>query len=234
MTRGLHEDRDGVNRGPVENSESLLALGRAIELRVGASPRSSSSRRDAGVEGNSRLTSSVAAVIFVLLAVEGVTIVRIGTLLNEHVFFGVLLIPPVVVKVASTSWRFVKYYSGSPAYRRKGPPMILLRLLGPIVVALTVVVLASGVGLVLLPHSQRQLLFFVHRSSFVLWFFAMAVHVVGHLAETVRLAPRDWWLRTRRQVKGASARQWIVVWSLVAGMILGAMVLPYGYNWFSH
>ena len=47
------------------------------------------------------------------------------------------------------TWRFARYYTGAPAYRRKGPPPVLLRLLGPVVVILTLVLLFSGVGLLL-------------------------------------------------------------------------------------
>ena len=77
---------------------------------------------DAGVESNARLTGSTAAVLLVLLAAEGVTVLRVGALLTPHVFIGMLLIPPVLLKIGSTGWRFVRYYRGSPAYRRKGPP----------------------------------------------------------------------------------------------------------------
>jgi hypothetical protein len=186
------------------------------------------------VEGNARLTAAAAAVIFVLLAIEGVTILRIGNLLNVHVFIGIVLIPIVVVKISSTIWRFVRYYAGDPEYRRHGPPVLVLRLLGPVVVVLTVVVFASGVGLVvLLPRSLRQELFFVHRASFILWLVVMTVHVLGHLGETTRLAPRDWLLRTRRQVAGASTRQWILVCSVVLGALAAVAITPHAYGWFS-
>jgi hypothetical protein len=56
--------------------------------------------------------------------------VRIRPLISPHVFIGMVLIPPVLVKVASTTWRFARYYQGAPAYRRKGPPPVALRLLG--------------------------------------------------------------------------------------------------------
>ena len=82
-------------------------------------------------------------------AAEGVTILRVHRLLTPHVFIGVVLIPPVLLKVASTTWRFTRYYTGAAAYRRKGPPPVLLRLLGPVVVILTLVLLFSGVGLLL-------------------------------------------------------------------------------------
>ena len=37
-------------------------------------------------------------------------------------FLGVLLIGPVALKLASTGYRFVRYYTSEPRYRRKGPP----------------------------------------------------------------------------------------------------------------
>jgi hypothetical protein len=186
-----------------------------------------------GVDGNSRLTGSLAAILLVLLALEGVTILRVGSLLTPHVFIGVLLIPPVLVKVATTSWRFVKYYTGDPDYRRKGPPTTILRLLGPLVVVLTLVVLASGVALVLLPGSMRSQLLVIHQASFVLWFAVMAIHVLGHLVETAKLAPLDWFRRTRRQVNGASVRQWVLASSLTAGLIAAVVILPYASGWWS-
>ena len=50
-------------------------------------------------------------------------------------FVGLLLIPPVVLKLASTGYRFVRYYAGARAYREKGPPPLPLRLLAPVLVA---------------------------------------------------------------------------------------------------
>lgn len=182
-------------------------------------------RAEQGVKSNARLTASNAAVLLLLLAVEGVTILRVRQLVTLHVFVGMLLIPPVLVKIGSTGYRFVRYYLGSPAYRRKGPPPMLLRLLGPVVVILTVVVLASGVALLLASSAWSRELLFIHKASFVLWFVAMTVHVLGHLAEVARLAPRDWLRRTRRDVRGAGSRQWLIAASLVAGALLGLAML---------
>lgn len=189
-------------------------------------------RRD-GVEANSRLTGSTAAVLLVLLAIEGFTLLAIRPLLNVHVFVGMLLIPPVLLKVGSTSWRFAKYYLGDPAYREKGPPMPLLRLLGPFVVVLTAIVLASGIALLVVSPAWRTKLLLLHKASFVLWFIAMAVHVLGHLLDTAKLAPRDWYWRTRRQIAGASLRQWLVVSAVVIGVVIGAATLPAAGSWLS-
>jgi hypothetical protein len=166
-------------------------------------------------------------------AAEGVTILRVHQLLSPHVFIGVVLIPPVLLKVASTTWRFARYYTGTPAYRRKGPPPVLLRLLGPVVVSLTLVLLFSGVGLLLVSRSWLPLLLKVHKASFVLWFAAMTIHVLGHLGEVFRLAPRDWLRRTRREVTGAGTRQWLIAASLVLGVILGFLLLSQVGHWLS-
>ncbi len=201
-------------------------------MRASSGPRAGQVRPDprqvsseGGVESNARLTASTAAILLVLLAAEGVTILKVHALLTAHVFLGMLLIPPVLLKMGSTGWRFVRYYRGSPAYRQKGPPPMVLRLLGPALVVLTVVVLASGVSLMIGPHSARHTLLFVHKASFVLWFGTMTIHVVGHFVETARLAPKDWMHRARRDVTGAGARQWALAASLVAGILLGILML---------
>lgn len=181
-------------------------------------------RAEAGVEGNARLTSVNAVVLLVLLAAEGFTVLGVRQMLTPHVFIGMVLIPPVLLKMASTGWRFTRYYAGTPAYRHKGPPPVLLRLLGPGVVLLTLVVFASGVALLLVGRAQIPFLLKVHKASFVLWFGAMAIHVLGHLAEVVRLAPRDWLRSGRRDVAGAGARQWLIAASLVAGALLGILL----------
>jgi hypothetical protein len=149
------------------------------------------------------------------------------------VFIGFALIPPVALKVASTGYRFVRYYTGAPAYRQKGPPPAFLRLLGPLVIVSTVVLLASGVALLFVhgPWQQRSLT--IHKASFVLWFGAMTVHVVGHLFETVRLAPRDWSESRAVRVRGGAARRFALATSVVAGGLLGAWSLGHLGTWLS-
>ena len=181
-------------------------------------------REVAGVEGNARLTAAIAAIIFILLAVEGVTILQVGPLLIPHVFIGVLMIPVVVLKIGTTTWRFAKYYLGDEEYRCKGAPPIILRMLGPALIALTIIVLASGVGLVLLPQNFRDQMFFFHKVSFILWFIAMTIHVLGHVVETATLAPRDWVAHTRRDVARASTRQWVLVWGVAVGIPLAMLI----------
>ncbi len=174
------------------------------------------------MEANSRLTSSTAVLLFFLLAAEGVTVPSVRSLLTPHVFLGVLLIPPTLVKIVSTTYRFARFYTGHPDYRRKGPPLWFLRLLGPVVVVLTVVMLASGVALMFAAASEHRLLLGVHKASFVLWFLAMTVHVLGHLPETFRLGLPDW---VGRRVAGSAARRSVLVASLAVGAVAGVFMI---------
>jgi hypothetical protein len=72
--------------------------------------------------GNERLTAMTGAVLLVLFVAECLTLLNIGNLLTLHVFLGMLLLGPVGLKIGSTLWRFTRYYTGSAAYVRRGPP----------------------------------------------------------------------------------------------------------------
>jgi hypothetical protein len=184
-----------------------------------------------GVDANARLTSSTALVLLILLAVEGVTVLQIRPLLTLHVFVGMLLVPPVLVKLSSTLWRFVKYYAGWADYREKGPPPIALRVLGPFVAVLTIVLFASGIVLLLGPTSMRTQFLLIHKASFILWLVAMTVHVLGHLGETARLSTKDWTSRARHVVAGSTSRRLAVSASLVLGLALAFVTIPYVGHW---
>lgn len=62
---------------------------------------------------------------------ELLTLLDVRGLITWHVVLGALLIPPALLKTATTSWRIVRYYSGNIDYRTAGPPPTLLRLLEP-------------------------------------------------------------------------------------------------------
>lgn len=179
-----------------------------------------------GPEGNARLTGMTAAVLLVLLAVEGATLLQLGSLLTVHVVIGMVLVPFVAVKLATTGWRMIRYYAGSAPYRARGAPPLLLRLLGPGLVVVTVGVFASGIALLFVPHSLRGTVLLAHKATFVLWFGAMTIHVLGHIVDTGRLAPADIAARTRSQVRGAGARMWTLVACLVMGVLLAVATAP--------
>src|SRR5436305_10441279 len=110
-----------------------------------------------GPAGNARLTAWLGLVLLVLFGAELVTLLDVRGLLSWHVAVGVLLIPPALAKTASTGWRIARYYAGHRPYRAAGPPPMLLRLLGPLVVLSTLAVLGSGLLLILVgPDPSRR------------------------------------------------------------------------------
>jgi hypothetical protein len=160
--------------------------------------RSASRHPSGGTAGNERLTVHTGLLLVVLFAALGVTIVGIGRLLWLHLFLGLLLLGPVALKLASTGYRFMRYYTADRAYRAKGPPLPLLRGLAPIVVLLTVAVFGTGIALLLLGPSSRQPLGELHKVSFIAWIVMTAAHVLGHVPETADVLSGA--VRTRREV----------------------------------
>lgn len=175
-----------------------------------------------GPEGNERLTAATGAVLLVLFAVEGVTILFVGQLLTLHFFVGLLLTGPLCLKIGSTGYRFYRYYTGSPAYRRKGPPAPLLRVLGPLVVAASVAVLGTGVSLALLGRGAGPVLL-LHKASFICWIAVMSVHVLAYLWRLPRLIGAD--LRRRPARHGIAAPRRAERWSLLAVALGGGLAV---------
>src|SRR5947209_101015 len=105
-----------------------------------------------GPPGNARLTTSVGLVLLVLLGIETLTTLALSSYLPEHIFLGLLLIPPVALKLASTGWRFLRYYTNSKPYRVAGPPRPLLRVLAPFLIASTLTLFGSGVLMIIVGH----------------------------------------------------------------------------------
>jgi membrane protein implicated in regulation of membrane protease activity len=181
-----------------------------------------------GTSGNERLTAVTGAALLVLLAVLGVTILRIGQLLSVHLFVGMLLIPPVLLKLASTGYRFVRYYTANPSYRRKGPPLLALRMLAPLVVASTLVVFASGVALLFAGPSARSTLLPIHKVSFFAWLAVTAVHVLAHLPELPRALRGDYARSSQlsQDVTGRAGRVLSLAGALTAGVVLAILLIP--------
>ncbi len=181
-----------------------------------------------GPEANERLTTATGALLILLLAIEGVTILRLRPLLSVHLFVGMLLIPPVALKLASTGYRFLSYYGYMPAYRAKGPPAALLRGIAPIVVISTIVVLGTGVGLLVAGPSSRSSLLPLHKVSFIVWLAFTALHVLGHLPATSATLRADYGpRRTRTATAGARvARDAAIALALLAGVVLAVLFLP--------
>jgi hypothetical protein len=186
-----------------------------------------------GVAGNARLTGAAAAALLVLLAAEGATIPFIGPLLGPHIFIGMLLIPPVLLKLGSTGYRFARYYTGNPPYVEKGPPPLMLRVLAPGVVLSTLALFGTGVAL-LVDGPPGNTLIFAHKLSFIAWVALMTLHVLGHLLDVPSLASADWRKAgpPEARLAGAGARALTLATAILAGAVLAALTLSAAQPWF--
>lgn len=145
-----------------------------------------------GVIGNERLTALAGAVLLVLLLIELASSVSLHIGITLHIIVGILLIGPLLVKTGSTGYRFLHYYAGSPAYVRRGPPRLPLRVLAPLLLVATLVVVGSGLGLVVTGPQQAGSLLPLHNLSVLIWLSLIAVHVCAYLWRTPRLVADDW------------------------------------------
>jgi hypothetical protein len=183
------------------------------------------SDRSGGAGGNEILTSATAVVLTGLLAVEGYTVVNMRGLVSLHMFIGLVLIGPVLLKLASTGYRFARYYTGSRAYRANGPPLMPLRLMAPVLVASTIAVLVTGVLLLAAGHKSGTLLL-LHKATFIAFGVVFAVHFLAYVPRVARSLRTDWGAARREAVPGAGLRGMLLAAALGGGCALALSLLP--------
>ncbi|TNC25721.1 hypothetical protein [Amycolatopsis alkalitolerans] len=196
-----------------------------------------------GPAGNARLTAWLGAILLVLFLVELVTLLDVRGLLSWHIAVGVLLVPPALIKTATTSWRIAGYYLRRPAYHQAGPPPMVLRVLGPLVVLTTLAVLGSGLALVALgPDASRTafatLLGFridaltVHQATFAAWAVVTGLHTLGRLVPAFRILTHRP-ARPGARLPGGVKRGSVLVATLAAAGLAAGLLLGPAAPWLS-
>ena len=181
-----------------------------------------------GVAGNERLTALTGTVLLAGFALEGMTLLALGRLLTLHMFLGILLIGPVLLKIGSTGYRFVRYYTGAGGYVRKGPPAPIPRLVGPVVILTSLTVLGTGVALALAGRGTGPWLF-LHKASFVLWFGAMTIHVLTYAWRLPRILAGAHGGGARPA--GAGIRWLLIAVALAGGLVLALLAMRLAPGW---
>jgi len=187
-----------------------------------------------GTDGNEQLTAVAGVILLVLFAVLGVTILFIGNdkMLWLHLFLGTLLVGPVALKLASTGYRFTRYYLSNPAYKRKGPPPLLMRMLGPFVILTTLGVFFTGLLLLVDGPGAGNLVREAHKLFFFAWLVVVGIHVLWHLAElpagvrAVRNAEGR-----NRDLPGSLRRGIALFVAIACGVVLALIFLPDIHSW---
>jgi hypothetical protein len=182
--------------------------------------------------GNERLTAMTGAILLVLFVAECFTLLNLGKLLTLHFFLGMLLLGPVGLKVGSTLWRFTRYYTGSAAYVRRGPPAPLQRVTGPFVILTTFAVLGTGFMLLVAgggpgggPWIQ------LHHMSFLLWALVILIHLGSYVPRLPRILSGQPAERART-VLAAQATRWLLLCgSLALGLVLAFATYHLSAQW---
>ena len=192
-----------------------------------------------GPAGNARLTAWTGAVLLVLFLAELATLLDVSGLISWHIVVGTLLVPPALLKTASTGWRIVRYYTRRAPYVAAGPPPMPLRVLGPLVVVCTLAVLGSGLALVALgPDASRapwlRPLGFpvsaltLHQATFVGWAVVTGLHTLGRLVPAFRIINQH---DQAQPVPGRMPRAGLLVVSLAVAGVAAAVVLGLSGAW---
>ena len=182
--------------------------------------------------GNERLTATTGIVLLVLTLVELATIpLGVHTFMSLHVFIGFVLIPPILLKLAATGWRFARYYSRNESYVLRGPPQVVLRLLAPLLVAVTIVLFASGVAMGLVHGRPLVVARRLHGPASAAWVLLVAVHVLAYLRRAFVSSVEDVAPSARAAVPGASVRTYLVTAAVVVGIAAGVATVPAQHRW---
>jgi hypothetical protein len=158
--------------------------------------------------------------------------------MTVHIVVGVLLTALVLAKTSTTGWRILRYYLGDPAYREAGPPPLILRVLGPLVVVGGLAVLGTGLALVALGRSAHDQVFAalgfrvdavtLHQAAFVLWLAVTVPHTLGRLVPALRL------VANRRRLAGRALRATAVAAVLAVGAVVAVPVQGEASEWIHH
>jgi hypothetical protein len=197
--------------------------------------------RTGGPAGNARLTAWTGILLLLGFIAECVTLLSLHSMLSAHILIGAVLVPLVLLKTGTTGWRIGRYYLGSKPYRTAGPPPLLLRILGPLVVLSGLAVLGSGLALIPLGDSSFNPIvtvagqgidaFTVHKICFILWFAITSAHGLARTVPALQLASGS--PREHGNVPGRALRGGLIAGTLALSIITGAVVLNLSSTWTS-
>lgn len=202
----------------------LLLLGAAALALAPRQPVERPRQLPSGVDANERLTALTGLLLYVLVGTLAVTILLIQPLLSAHYLVGLLMIPPIALKLGSTGYRFMRYYTRDPEYVRAGPPPIVLRLLvGPALVVSTLAVFVTGLELWIFGLRFGSTWVGLHTLGSVVFMLSLAAHLLGHLHRSGETTIEE--VTIRRPQPVFTRRSLLVASILLGAVVAGASLL---------
>jgi hypothetical protein len=150
--------------------------------------------------------------------------------MSLHVFVGLALIPAVLLKLASTGWRFARYYTRKEAYVEHGTPQIAMRLLAPLFVAATVVLFSSGVAMGILHGHALVVARRLHGPASVVWLALFGVHALVYLKQAL-VSSSDEVIAAGPPLPGRRRRGYVIATAVASGLVIGAVTVPAQHHW---
>lgn len=186
-----------------------------------------------GPAGNARMTALLGLLILIGFGAQLLTTLNVNAVVVWHVAIGCALLVVVVAKLGTTSWKILRYYAGSPAYRREGPPPTILRVVGPLLMLASVLALGLGLRLILIGAEAGrtplttlfgQPITSVSLHSAAVWVLGLllALHLIGRFVPMTHRVRRPF-----DAVPGGPAR--IVFLAGVVGLAIAAAVWGVGH-----
>jgi hypothetical protein len=183
-------------------------------------------------DGNARLTAAVGLLLIAPVVVEVTTILLgVHAFMSLHVFVGLALIPLLLLKLASTGWRFARYYTRSRAYVAQGPPQMAMRLLAPFFVTASVVLFGSGVAMGILHGHALQIARRLHGPTSVIWLLLLGLHVLVYLSRALRSTAQEALPTKRAPIRGTTARAFGLATAVICGLALAGAAVPAQHRW---
>ncbi|MGH7722181.1 MAG: molybdopterin-dependent oxidoreductase [Candidatus Dormibacteria bacterium] len=159
-----------------------------------------------GVAGNTRLTSLAGVVLLALVTLQVISALffalltynvtlPVGPLYDVvrpvHFFVGFMLMPLIAIKLASTGYRFSRYYTGKQAYHDAGPPLPLARIIAPALIGSAIILVASGVEMWSYQNQFNLPWTAIHNVAAFTFVSVVIIHIVLHARDAHRDAAAD-------------------------------------------
>ena len=163
-------------------------------------------RGAAGVVGNTRFTSTLGVLLLALLVLQIGSAVFFALLTYNvaffngptydivrpvHFFVGFALMPLLGLKLASTGWRFGRYYLRSRYYKAAGPPSWTGRLIAPLLIVSGISLFASGVEMWSFQNQLGWPWTAIHNVAAFTFVSVLVVHLILHAVQAHRDAAAD-------------------------------------------